>query len=266
MNRLVCCVVVLILTCFITVFRSRKQSSRELLPSALQAEFSKLLAPESIPVGNFPDKVYRCFLNHDLAFLGRSQFCGGNVELHHLTRRYRGLWNACGNRDFDEILRKLRIPVGNSFMHVTSTVVGRSLTSVFNLEFDDHHSGFVFASLRSNRVDVCSQLLYCGVLHGLDSSSGSIGARFRHGYGFYHPVCLNTHSAELSQANEYQSTRQVNDPPVRRRFILGLFGCVGGYGLIFLSLRLRDRFFRRCFVGLGCLGVLVGLLGWWITF
>ena len=244
-------ILTVLLGCVIAVIAGREPSRPYQVANTHQSEFRcASLSLESIPVSNFTEQVYGSFFSGDLFHQARRQFRCGDKEINRFAWRD---WRIpfrwwCISESFGRCWK----PNVDAFDHKMTAFISRGFPGILYLELDNENSGFVSESQGSHRMHVCTELPF-GTGLGEPNSSA-------------HPIRLHAHSDDLTRSHKNQSASQVNDPPVRRRFLFGLFGCVGGYGLALCSLGLRHRWFRWCGVGLGCLGVLSGLLGWWITF
>lgn len=254
-----------VLGCVISFLAGRESSRSYQVANAHQSEFRHTsLSLKSVPVCDFPEKINGGFSGSYLSLQCRRQHCGGNEEINRLTRRdwripfwcvriSKGFWR-CGESNVD------------SFNHVMAAFISGSLSGIFYFEPDNENACFVSGPHGGDGMHVRTELPLGGLLHISGRAIGGIGTVLGDSDSSHHPIRLDTHSNKLASAYDNQGSREPYDPPIGRRFVLGLFGCVGGYSLGLWSLGLRDSWLRRCLLGVGSLGVLFGLLGWWITF
>jgi hypothetical protein len=257
--------IALFLGCIISLGTGCESSGTDQVTSTKQPELcDSSFGVECIPVGDFPKEVYSSPRGQNEGFHGRLQDRGSNEELNALSGADRGVSLRC--RSVFECLGRCREWIMNSFHHEMAALICRGLPGVFDYESDNKNSGFVSLPGGLNHVDISTKLPLSSILHSFDSGGRGVGTLLCNYHSFSHPFFLTKHGRDLTEAHKHQKTCEADKPPVRRRFVISLLGCFGGYSLGLWSLGRSNRLLSRFFLGLGLFGIVFGLSCWGITF
>src|SRR5260370_22810536 len=199
-----------------------------------QLELSRPLLFESISVGEFTPNV------DGLGFVSDFDFLIWRDRVHYPIKLY-GFPRQNNRLSVFETTRRKslwRWIVSDTNTQTTNVSVSGGLTGVLNryVEHEDGTSRWT-DSLCAYRKNISPELSFRSIFHRVDGFGcgirtvfSSIGAFLGNRNSFSHPLGLDEHRNELAKSDKNQSTSEP-DQPIGRRFLLGLFGCVGGYGL-----------------------------------
>jgi hypothetical protein len=255
-------IVALFLGSLVAFLAEHESAFSKSLASAEHPKGCESLFMESVHIPNCAESVDRMCGIADCGFLSTSQLIHRAAQLDLGTRsngvvsRVDGfIWKGRRNRKR-----------GHTYTAPRNAHISGGLARVLDCNFDSEIPSLIWNSLCAYGEDVSPELPFRCVLHGLNSDSCGVSTLFGDRYSFSHPVRLDKHSYDLTNAHENQRSCEVNDPPFGRMFAVSLIACVGGYGLALWGLSITQRFWRGNLVGIGVGGIVIGFVGWWVAF